>query len=136
MFKTYVIFSKGYSMKRSIEKTYDRLAVGERLRKKRNYLGLTQSEIAERIDRATKYYADIERGACGMSIETLMDISEILNLSLDEIIYGINSDVTPKEADIENIIVMLKKLEPKKMDYAIKLLSIFINACEHQDTAQ
>ena len=44
--------------------------------------------MAEKIDRAAKYYADIERGSCGMSVETLMALSEALDMSLDYIIYG------------------------------------------------
>ena len=44
--------------------------------------------MAEKTDRAAKYYADIERGSCGMSVETLMALSEALDMSLDYIIYG------------------------------------------------
>lgn len=43
--------------------TYNRLAAGERLRLKRTLLGMTQEEMAERIGRVPKYYADIERAA-------------------------------------------------------------------------
>lgn len=69
-----------------MKKTYDRLAAGDRIRQKRNLLGFTQDEMAEKIDRAAKYYADIERGSCGMSVETLMALSETLDMSLDYII--------------------------------------------------
>lgn len=43
---------------------YDRIAVGERIRHKRIQLGLSQDELAVRINRATKYCSDIERGMC------------------------------------------------------------------------
>ena len=66
-----------------MKETYDRLAAGDRIRLKRTLLGLTQEEMAEKINRATKYYADIERGSCGMSIETLMSLSTSLDMSLD-----------------------------------------------------
>lgn len=39
---------------------YNRLEVGERLKQKRILMGLTQDEVAERINRSSKYYADIE----------------------------------------------------------------------------
>ena len=67
-----------------MSKTYNRLAAGERLRLKRTLLGMTQEEMAERIDRVPKYYADIERGSCGMSVETLMALSHTLNMPMDE----------------------------------------------------
>ena len=60
---------------------YDRLAVGDRIRKKRVQLGFSQDEVAERIDRAPKYCSDIERGTCGMSTETMLAISECLDMS-------------------------------------------------------
>ena len=50
---------------------YDSTAVGERIRRRRTELGLTQAQLAEKINRAVKYCADIERGTCGMSIDTL-----------------------------------------------------------------
>ena len=65
------------------KETYDRYLVGERIQKRRQSLGISQEELAERIDRATKYCSDIERGMCGMSIETMLAFSEHLNMSLD-----------------------------------------------------
>ena len=57
-----------------MDTAYNRLAAGDRLRLKRTLLGWSQDEMAEKINRATKYYADIERGNCGMSIETLISL--------------------------------------------------------------
>ena len=64
---------------------YDRIAVGERIRHKRIQLGLSQDELAVRINRATKYCSDIERGMCGMSIETMLAIAKALDMNLDYI---------------------------------------------------
>lgn len=59
-------------MKRKQEKpAYDRIAAGERLRCRRLELGWSRELVAERLGVVNKYYADIERGTCGMSVETL-----------------------------------------------------------------
>ena len=58
--------------------------IGRNIAAERNRAGLTQEEMAERIDRVPKYYADIERGSCGMSVETLMALSHTLNMPMDE----------------------------------------------------
>lgn len=115
-----------------MKKTYDRLAVGERLRQKRNYLGLTQDEMAEKIDRAPKYYADIERGNCGMSIETLLALSDSLNMSLDYVIFGEASEaeVQKNQDEITAITAMLSSASPHKRTYALKLLQLFLIACD------
>ena len=62
---------------------YDLVAVGMRIAARREELGLSQEALAEKMDRATKYVSDIERGKCGMSISTLIKYSECLNIGLD-----------------------------------------------------
>lgn len=81
---------------------YDRYSVGERIQKRRQSLGLSQEALAERMDRATKYCSDIERGTCGMSVETMLSFSEHLNMSLDYMMFGLGDSpdlVAPAEAD-------------------------------------
>lgn len=115
--------------------TYDRLAVGDRLRLKRTLLGFTQDQMAEKIDRATKYYADIERGSCGMSIETLLSLSTVLDMSLDYILFGTTHTVTEaaKHSDESNAIIgILDACPSHKRQYALQLLKLFISACDIQ----
>ncbi len=112
--------------------TYDRLAVGDRLRLKRTLLGFTQDEMAEKIDRAAKYYADIERGSCGMSVETLMALSSALNMSLDYIIYGrtcSEAEAVQHSDEISAIVSILNVSSEKNQQYALKLLKLFLSAC-------
>ena len=68
-----------------IRPTYDRISVGKRIQQRRRSLGLSQEKLAEQMDRATKYCSDIERGYCGMSLETMLLFSRHLNMSLDSI---------------------------------------------------
>lgn len=112
-----------------MKKTYDRLATGDRIRQKRNLLGFTQDEMAEKIDRASKYYADIERGSCGMSVETLMALSENLDLTIDYIIYGIGNSENGypgQTAEVSAILTMLNNSEQRERDYALRLLKLFL----------
>ena len=115
-----------------MKKTYDRLAAGDRIRLKRSLLGLTQDEMSEKIDRAPKYYADIERGSCGMSVETLMAISSSLNMSMDYIIYGKNSsdqDQKQHTEEVAAIVSMLNRAEPRTRKYALDMLKLLLAAC-------
>lgn len=117
--------------------TYDRLAAGERLRLKRTLLGFTQEEMAEKIDRATKYYADIERGSCGMSIETLMALSSELNMPLDYIIYGKTTnerDYLIQTDEVTAILEMLDSSSERERNYALRLLKLFLAACKSNIT--
>ncbi len=117
------------------KESYDTHSVGSRIRSKRMTLGLSQEELAERIDRAPKYYSDIERGSCGMSIETMLSISKALDISLDYMIFG-----TPSEEETERIknqdaalTHMIAQCEERKHNYAIRLLQLFIASMSSDD---
>lgn len=117
-----------------MSKTYNRLAAGERLRLKRTLLGMTQEEMAERIDRVPKYYADIERGSCGMSVETLMALSHTLNMPMDYIILGREYGENPERKHEDEIIAVLDILDkcPEKQRASIlKIIKIFISSCRN-----
>lgn len=114
-----------------MKKTYDRLAAGERIRIKRTLLGFTQDEVAEKINRAPKYYADIERGSCGMSIETLLALSETLNMNLDYILFGkthSEKEFRSNTNSISAVIELLDSSEPRKQKYALALFKVFLAA--------
>ena len=114
-----------------MKNTYDRLAAGDRIRLKRNLLGMTQDEMAEKIDRASKYYADIERGSCGMSIETLMALSSALDMSLDYVIYGTTGSETEEQKNNDELTAIISMLDtyPKRtQSYLLRLMKLFIAA--------
>ena len=115
-----------------MKKTYNRLAVGDRLRDKRTLLGLTQDEMAERIARASKYYADIERGNCGMSIETMLALSGYLNMSLDYMIFGeaTEEEKRNQEDEVLAIVEMLENCSERKRQYAMRMLKLFLISCD------
>ena len=104
--------------------TYDRLAVGERIRGKRILIGLSQEELAEKIDRAPKYCSDIERGICGMSVETMLSMSDSLDMSLDYMMFGDApaEELARQQNDEIALIHILSKCSDRQREYAIRLL--------------
>ena len=120
--------------------TYNRLAAGERLRLKRTLLGMTQEEMAERIGRVPKYYADIERGSCGMSVETMIAISRLYHMSLDYLILGTQEEEKTEDAgrtyqeETEAVYQLLNHVSKKERLYAAKVLRTFLIACSDMGT--
>lgn len=112
---------------------YNKNKVGERIRNRRITLGWTQEEFAEKIGRAYKYCQDIERGTCGMSIDTMLSIASSLNISLDYLIYG-NGETEEKSdtllAEQEAVIEILGECSSHKRRYALDLLKLFMKACD------
>ncbi len=118
--------------------TYDRIAVGERIRKKRVQLGMSQDELAEKIDRAPKYCSDIERGICGMSIETMISLSYNLDISLDYIIFGslTEDEIARQNDDQLALLHILSKCNDRQRLYAIKLLKLFLASMEPNNSGE
>ena len=116
--------------------TYDRITVGKRIHQKRIQLGLSQDELAVRINRATKYCSDIERGMCGMSIETMLSISKALDMSLDYMMFGEVAEIEKEwqQKDALTLIHIIEKAPATQRNYAIRLLKLFIAAIGNSDT--
>ena len=119
--------------------TYDRKAAGKRIREKRRQLGITMKEAAEKLGRVPTYYADIERGNCGMSVETMIAISRLYHMSLDYLILGksdddrAGTDGTDKETvrseESEAVYQLLNSVSKRERMYAAKVLRTFLIAC-------
>ena len=60
---------------------YERL--GQRIRRQRKLMGLTQRTVAEKAGISLPFYGHIERGTRKASLETAVDIANALGVSLD-----------------------------------------------------
>lgn len=110
--------------KKQNKAVYDRFAVGERLRTRRETLGWSRAKVAEQIGIVDKYYADIERGTCGMSIETLIGLSRLYGMNMDDLIYG-----QKKGGDMlreETLLRGMDGLSEQAQSYCLKMVGLFI----------
>lgn len=105
---------------------YNRIAAGQRIRSCRERLGLSRRRMAEQIGKAEKYYADIERGYCGMSLETMIEISECLGITLDYMIFG-EGDRQELADDSRRILFSLGKCDEKTRKKAVELLQVYLS---------
>ena len=74
---------------------FDALLMGNRIRKRREELHLTREQLSEMLDVTPKFCCDIETGAKGMSLKTLMNLSKILYMPTDYILFGDEDTPTP-----------------------------------------
>lgn len=57
------------------------------IQEKRKLFGLTQEELAEKIEKTPGFIGQIERGICMPSIDTLTQLISILAIDANEIFY-------------------------------------------------
>lgn len=94
---------------------YDTKRSGERIRQLRIQNGYTQEEIAGLLNMDRSYYSRIESGKRGCSVDVLVHLSELLDVSLDYLVFGTNRCNTITTADKsqlkEDIITLIDHLE-------------------------
>ena len=72
----------------------DYVDLGHRIRKQRTQRGWTQEALAERINVSTSFVGHVERGTRKASLETLVAMANVLDVSLDYLLSGsMNSSV-------------------------------------------
>lgn len=60
--------------------------LGQNIKKFRELKGLTQNELAEKVDLSREYIADIERGLKNISLRKLYMIVDVLNIKCSDLI--------------------------------------------------
>ena len=61
------------------------MSVHENIRAVRRAKGLTQEEVAEKLDMSVNGYGDIERGLCDIKLTRLQQIAELFDVELGEL---------------------------------------------------
>lgn len=118
---------------------YNRIDTGERIRKKRQLLNMTQDAAADKIGISTKYFADIERGSCGMSIETLISIGVLFDMSLDYIIYGKVYDEEESKKHSDEFIAILSLMDnvpENKRQYTLRMMQLQMESWDLESRLQ
>jgi transcriptional regulator with XRE-family HTH domain len=104
---------------------FDFRAIGNKLLAIRKKAGLTQSEVAEAANLSDRTYADIERGAVNMRIETVLKICEALCITPDVVLTEDNPNLSAKEEDVmENF----NKCTAHQKETALDLLAVYFNS--------
>lgn len=81
---------------------FDYVSLGARIRKIRKQNHMTQEQLAEACDLSTAHIGHIERGTRAASIETLITISKILNISTDYLLLDIDLVNDKRFSDLIN----------------------------------
>ena len=103
---------------------FDKEQMGAKIRQARKEVGLTQEKLAEELDFNSRTVNLIENGKCGVTIETLINLCDILGVtpnyilsykSNENIIIDEIQDFTPAQLEIvKEMLVNLKKFSNLK----------------------
>ena len=106
--------------------TYDKIAVGNEIRRRRLAMGLSQEQASEKADLSLRFYARVELGSVGMSVDALMAICNALETTPDGIMLPTRTDEA--EANRAWIADAIANCPLEKQAIAIDLLKSFLKA--------
>ena len=106
--------------------------VGNKIRERRNFLKVTQENLANDIYVSASFISDIENGRRKMSLETMIKISIALKTSLDYFVLDNVKDIKTKNNikfdELKNILETVdEKKESIFLDFAINSAKFLSN---------
>jgi len=75
-----------------IETTVNYGELGKRIRTRRKSLNLTQEHLSEEADVSTAFIGAIERASSKLSVETLMKLCKVLNVTPNYLLLGVDNE--------------------------------------------
>lgn len=98
------------------------IEIGQRLRQRRNELGLTREKMSELADIGAGYYGQLEVGTSQMSVDTLLKLSGAMHLPMEYILLGQGWE----PGDSDAVIDLLKRCTPRELKLAEEALKLFL----------
>lgn len=88
--------------------------IGQRTRKYRKALGLSQDELSEKVDISTTHLSHIETGSTKLSLPVLVKLASALNIHPDQLLLDICDNDQGKAYDSE-ILQLLDSCTSREM---------------------
>lgn len=88
---------------------YKRL--GKNIKYYRKQKQLTQEQMAEQLELSLGFISQVERGITKMSLDTLVDMCELLGCSVAELLDNVQTD--RKKTELDDFLALYEKL-PKR----------------------
>ena len=92
----------------------DQIKIGKFIQEKRKEQGLTQSELAEKLNITDRAVSKWENGKCLPDVGTMSELCKILNITINDLFSGEIIDMKNNEKKIEeNLLEMAKLIEER-----------------------
>ena len=124
LFKQDLYIQKGMIVKMEELTEIDYKIIGERIKKARKKLDLTQEQLSEKIDVSVAYLSRVERGNTKINLIRLVELAEVLNVSISYLITGIG--INTKDYLNEEIRQLLQKCTPAEKKLILNIAHIIV----------
>lgn len=98
------------------------IEIGQRLRKRRQELGLTRDKMSELADIGSGYYGQLEVGTSQMSVDTLIKLARSMHLPMEYILFGDGYE----PGDPSAVVDLLQRCTSRELELAEEMLKLFL----------
>lgn len=103
-----------------MNKNIDYTALGKRIKEKRIEKGLTQEQLGELCELSAAHIGHIERGTRILSVEVLFRIAQVLNVSVDYLLF----DSVENDNILSSIAPILKDTDKNKVNHFLNTVRV------------
>ena len=100
------------------------MEIGNQINHLRKLSGMTQEQLAELCDLSTAHIGHVERGTRALSIETLVKLALVLEVSTDYLLLDV---VTDKDMTFEKITVAVGEYPQEHVDRFYNIVKILVD---------
>ena len=101
----------------------DYIELGKQIRKYRKEKNLTLLKLAELVDVSESFIGQIERGKNKPSLETVINIANVLEVSADDLLHRNLKPINTNDYFLKKVNDLTRNISPKKKRYNIKSYS-------------
>lgn len=98
----------------------DYTLIAKRIKEARKFAGLTQEQLAEAIDISTNAVAKLENNLMTASLQTLLNIANVLNVDVNYLLCGEDTEETSRDVFLDSL---LRGLSTKDKDFIIHVIN-------------
>ncbi len=95
--------------------------LGKRLAARRKELGLKQSQVNEAAGLSDKYLSNIERATSVLSVDVLMRLCDVLDVTPDYLLLGAVSETKPNNLQ-KSVILKSEQMSPQQLKLVLSLM--------------
>ena len=103
-----------------MDKNIDYAALGKRIKEKRISEKLTQEQLGEMCELSAAHIGHIERGTRILSVEVLFRIAQVLNVSVDYLLF----DSVENDNILSSIAPILKDSDKNKVNHFLNTVRV------------
>lgn len=103
----------------------DYIALGRRIKEERIKLNKTQEQLAEEVNLSTSYVGQIERGERRLTLDSLINITNCLGVTVD---YLLQESIDKERSSFRDIWTnLLSDATPKEKEMVVNLTKMLLN---------